>query len=118
MTAKKTSRRRAFTTKKNTQRQEPVLVEIDGESFYARPRVPGAVLLDFISAGAEGGGAVAAQLTEFLKAAFTEEEYARLDARLRDASDEEAIADEELIGEIVAYLVEEYANARPLPESE
>lgn len=119
MTTKKTTaRRRTFSTKKKVANLEPILVEIDDDKFYARPAIPGAVLLDFISAGSEGGGAVAAQLTVFLEAAFPEEEYARLNERLRDSSDPEAIVDEELIGEIVAYLVEEYANNRPLQESE
>jgi len=119
MTTKKTTaRRRSFSTKKNGVNNDPILVELDDDKFYARPRVPGAVLLDFISAGSEGGGAVAAQLSIFLEAAFEPAEYERLNERLRDSSDPDAIVDEELIGEIVAYLVEEYANARPLEESE
>ena len=119
MTVKKNARTRSFTTKKTT--AEPILIEIDDEQFYAHPRIPGADLLDFISAGSEGIS-IAGQMLPFLKKTFPETEFARLKERLYlipEAEDKtKGVVDEELIGEIVSALIEEYTNSRPTPESD
>lgn len=119
MTVKKNARSRSFSTKKN--HPEPILIEIDDDKFYAHPRIPGADLLDFISAGSEGV-AIAGQMVPFLAKAFPEDEFARLKERLYlipDPEDEtKGVVDEELIGEIVSALIEEYTNSRPTQESD
>lgn len=121
MTVKKNPRTRSFSTKKKT--ADPVVIEIDDESFTAHSQIPGAVLLDFISAGTEGTS-IAGQMMPFIKQAFSETEFARLESRLYFVPDEpvdgeevdddpRGIVDEELIGEIVSALIEEYTNSRP-----
>lgn len=67
MTVKKNPRTRSFSTKKKT--ADPVVIEIDDESFTAHSQIPGAVLLDFISAGTEGTS-IAGQMMPFIKQAF------------------------------------------------
>lgn len=117
-TAPKNARKRSFSTKRGN--KEPILIEIDDDKFYAHPQIPGADLLDFISAGTEGMS-IAGQMMPFLVKAFSEDEYARLKERLYlipDAEDDtKGVVDEELIGEIVSALIEEYTNSRPTPES-
>ena len=112
MTTKKQNvRRRSFTTK--NQALDPIVIEINGEEFSAHPRIPGMVLLDFINAGTDGA-AIAGELKGFLKRAFPETEQVRLEKTLYDSV---KIVDEEMIGEIVSGLIEEYAS-RPTLESE
>lgn len=119
MTVKKNARTRSFSTKKTN--KEPVLIEIDDDKFYAHSQIPGADLLDFISAGSEGIS-IAGQMMPFLEKAFSESEWARLKERLYLIPNPEdltkGVVDEELIGEIVSALIEEYTNSRPTPESD
>lgn len=123
MTVKKNARTRSFSTKKNN--NEPVVITIDDDSFTAKAAVPGAVILDFINAGTEGV-AIAGQMIPFLEKAFPKSEFERLNKRLYATPDDEveegeeaveSIVDEELIGEIVSALIEEYTS-RPSRESE
>lgn len=113
MTVKKNERKRSYTTTKVAD-LDKIPVYIDDKEFLARPRIPGAVLLDFINAGTDGA-AIAAQMKTFLEASFEPEVYASLKETLYDA---ENIVDEELIGTIVSDLIEEYAASRPTGESE
>lgn len=122
MTVKKNARTRSFSTKKN--KNEPVIINIDDETYTAKSAVPGAVILDFINAGTEGV-AIAGQMIPFLEKAFPKTEFERLNKRLYATPDDEledgeepvdSIVDEELIGEIVSALIEEYTS-RPSRES-
>jgi hypothetical protein len=121
MTTNKNARTRSFSTKarKNV---KPVTIELDDEVFVAHSAIPGAVLLDFIGAGSEGMS-IAGQMMPFLEKAFPADEYARLQERLYyvpdgEEDDQKGIVDEELIGEIVAALIEEYTDSRPTQESD
>ena len=115
MTVKKNNlRRRTFSTKK-VEGLEPIVVEIDDKEFHAHPRLPGAVLLEFMQASTEDGASIAAGMFDFLKNAFPEDEYTKLNETLHDADN---VVDEEMIGDIVAYLIEEYTASRPTEASE
>lgn len=118
-TTPKNARKRSFSTKKNV--KQPILIEIDDEKFYAHPQIPGADLLDFIGAGSEGV-AIAGQMMPFLEKAFPEDEWARLKERLylipNPEDESKGVVDEELIGEIVSGIIEEYTNSRPTQESD
>lgn len=115
MTVKKTnSRHRSFATKKSAD-LEPLGFDIDDESFTARPAIPGAVILDFIAAGQDGGLAIATQLINFYESALEPSEFARFQKKIYDP---DVIVDEELLGEIVAYLVEEYTSRPSAASSE
>lgn len=89
---------------------EPLEFELNSQLFTCKPAIQGSVLLEFVrDADGDSGGDSAKALYNFLEAAMSKEEYAKLDAVLHN---EEVIIDVELIGAIVSWLVEEY-SARP-----
>lgn len=94
---------------------EPLSFELNGETFECLPAIQGSVLLEFVrDADSESGAGSAKALYNFLEQSMTEEEYARLDDVLHS---DEVIIDVNLIGEIVAWLVEEYSS-RPTKQPE
>lgn len=87
---------------------EPLDFELNGVKFDCKPAIQGSVLLEFVrDADGDSGGDSAKALYNFLSASMTKEEYDRLQVVLHDP---EVIIDIELIGEIVAWLVEEYSS--------
>ena len=94
---------------------DPLEFELNKQLFSCKPAIQGSVLLEFVrDADSESGGDSAKALYNFLQAAMDEKEYARLQTVLRDP---DVIIDIELIGQIVSWLVEEYA-ARPTKRPE
>jgi hypothetical protein len=94
---------------------EPLDFELNGVKFDCKPAIQGSVLLEFVrDADGDSGGDSAKALYSFLSSAMAEEEYNRLQTVLHDP---DIIIDIELIGEIVAWLVEEY-SARPTTQPE
>lgn len=89
---------------------EPLSFELNDAKFNCKPAIQGSVLLEFVrDADGDSGGDSAKALYSFLSDSMEKEEYDRLQAVLHDP---DVIIDIELIGEIVAWLVEEY-SARP-----
>ena len=93
---------------------EPLNFSLNSEEFSCHPAIPGAVLLEFVRDADSGTGDSAKALYNFLASAMPEDEYARLQKTLRNP---EVIIEIETIGEIVSWLVEEYAS-RPTQRPE
>lgn len=108
MTKTNTPRRRSFAPK--AAQTEPIIVELFEQDFKAHADIPGVVILDF-AAASESGQTVLA-LTDFLSKALLPEDYERFNKVIHDP---ETIVPIETIGEIVAFLIEEYTG-RPLAE--
>lgn len=94
---------------------EPLSFDLNGNSFNCKAAIQGSVLLEFVrDADGDSGGDSAKALYNFLSDSMEKEEYDRLQKVLHDP---DVIIDIELIGEIVAWLVEEY-SARPTMQPE
>ena len=93
---------------------EPLNFSLNGEDFNCHPAIPGAVLLEFVKDADSGTGDSAKALYNFLSSAMPDEEYEKLQKTLRNP---EVIIEIETIGEIVSWLVEEYAS-RPTQRPE
>lgn len=91
--------------------KEPLSFSIHGETFECYPSVQGKVLLNMVAkTGSDDQGvSVAEVLDEFFNICLLPESLERFNALL---SDPEKIVTVETIGEITAWLIEEY-SARP-----
>ena len=94
---------------------EPLNFSLNDEKFNCHPAIPGAVLLEFVRDADSGTGDSAKALYNFLSSAMPDEEYERLQKQLKNP---EVIIEIDTIGEIVAWLVEEYSSRPTLrPEN-
>lgn len=94
---------------------EPVMFELNDETFKCYSAIPGAVLLEFVrDATDEENGNSASALYNFLESAMPDAEYKRLQELLKKP---DVIIDIEMIGEIVSWLVEEFSD-RPTQQPE
>jgi hypothetical protein len=95
---------------------EPVTFKLHGEEFTCQANVPGKVLLDLVAKGAEddSGAAGAVMVNTFFKAVLLPESYERFDAL---ATNPDKIVTVETIGQIVEWLMEQYAD-RPTERPE
>lgn len=110
-----TSRRKKFTGGKKLDEFEPIEFELNDQTFKCRPALQGAVLLEFVAkADSDSGSAAASALYDFFKDVMDEEEYTRFRDYLRNP---DIIIEMDTIGEIAAWLVEEYTE-RPTEPSE
>jgi hypothetical protein len=93
---------------------EPLSFKLHGEEFHCKPALQGKVLLDMVSASQSevaSEGAIAAGLIEtFFAKALIEESLVRFRALLEDP---EKIVTVETLGELTAWLVEQYSG-RPM----
>jgi hypothetical protein len=115
---KKNPRHRSF-GKRKTVALEPLTFDLlEGKyQFEAKPVQQGAVILDFVAASAdENSAAGAAHLTDFIFQSLKDEDNReRFNEAIRSEDPEDNIDISEL-GDIVAWLVEEYTS-RPTQES-
>lgn len=110
-----TTRRKTFRGGKRLEEFEPVEFELNDQTFKCKPAIQGAVLLEFVAKADSGEGAAAATaLYDFFSDVMDDEEYKRFRAYLKNT---EIIIEMDTIGEIAAWLVEEY-TARPTEPSE
>jgi hypothetical protein len=108
------NRRKSFRGGTSIADFDPIEFDLNDQVFKCRPAIQGATLLDFVSrADGDSGGAAAGALYGFFKDAMEEPEYERFSEYLKSP---ELIIDMELIGEIAAWLVEQYTT-RPTRES-
>jgi hypothetical protein len=93
--------------------KEPLKFKLHGEDFECWPNLQGKVLLDLASNTSEDDSAAAAKtMNDFFAAALKPESLARFNSLLEDP---ERIVTVETLGEITAWLVEEYSS-RPTQE--
>lgn len=99
-----------------TAKAEGIEFELDGEAFEAYGEVPGAVLLDFISASdSDSNGKSAASILDYLNKSLNEENFKRFDKIIRDPERPIKI---ELLAEIVTYLIEERTSRNTVASSQ
>lgn len=105
---------KTFTTSKEGKtKKEPIVFELEGETFEAYGEVPGAVLLDFIAkSSTEDSAGTAEAIQGYLKASMDKASYRRFDKLTRDP---EVLIELSTLADIVSYLIEERTDDRPTP---
>lgn len=102
-----------FGGKYNPEDVDPLSFKLHGEEFECYPNLQGKVLLDIVANSDEDNpSSVAQTMTDFFGRALKPESYERFSALLEDP---DRIVTVETLGEITAWLVEEY-TARPTEE--
>jgi hypothetical protein len=92
---------------------EPISFKLHGQDFECHPNLQGRALLELAANSSEEDGAAAAKtINDFFSAALKPESYTRFEVLLKDPN---TIVTVETLGEITAWLVEEY-SARPTQE--
>lgn len=110
-----TTRRKTFRGGKKIEEFEPIEFELNEQTFRCKPALQGAVLLEFVSrADSNDGAAAAGALYSFFEDVMETDEYARFREYLRNP---DVIIEMDTIGDIAAWLIEEY-TARPTQPSE
>lgn len=95
-------------------RSEPLSFKLHGEDFDCHSNLQGKVLLDLAAGSTSDDPAAAGKImTDFFAAALKPESLERFNALLEDP---ERIVNVETLGDITAWLVEEYSD-RPTKES-
>jgi hypothetical protein len=94
---------------------EPISFKLHGQDFNCKPAIQGKVLLDMVTtAASDDQGAATAVIMNFFDATLTPESKVAFDALLQT---EDKIVTVEVLGEITAWLVEQYSG-RPQPGPE
>lgn len=101
---------KSFTSSKAKTPVEPITFELEDETFEAYGQVPGAVLLDFISASADESIGSAGAILGYLKNSMDAKNFKRFDKLTRDP---EVLVELSTLADIVAYLIEERSAGRP-----
>jgi hypothetical protein len=95
--------------------RDPISFELYGEEFHCRTALQGKVLLEIIAnMDANDSGYVAQTISKFFEYTLLPESYERFDALLHHP---DKIVSVETLGEITAWLVEEYTQ-RPTQRPE
>lgn len=93
----------------------PLSFKIHGEEFQCRPSIQGKTLLNIVAnSGDESGVGAAKTINTFFEATLLDESYERFESLLKNP---DKIVTVETLGEITAWLVEEYSS-RPTPQPE
>lgn len=93
---------------RDTSGLEPLGFALEGEQFDCVPEIPGKFLLDLVQDSAsEDPATSAAVVTRFFARVLTDESHTRFQAL---GEDKDRIVTVETLGEIVAWLMEEYTN--------
>ncbi len=93
----------------------PLSFKLHGEEFTCRPTIQGKTLLDIVAnSGSESGADVAKTITNFFEVTLLPESFERFNALLEDP---DKIVSVDTLGEITAWLVEEYSS-RPTQQPE
>lgn len=104
-----------FGVGKELQDKEPISFKLHGEEFHCVKHIQGRVLLDLIAkSNSDKSGDSAAIIGEFFENVLVDESYKRFD---KLAHDKEKIVHVETLSEIVAWLIEQYAD-RPNQQPE
>lgn len=94
---------------------EPLSFKLYNEEFECYPAMPGKVLLDFISrSNSSDNAAMATIISDFFEKILKPESFERFSTLLDDPN---RVVTVESLGEITAWLLEEYA-ARPTEQPE
>lgn len=93
----------------------PLSFKIHNEEFHCRPSIQGKTLLDIVAnSGDTSGVGVANTINQFFEVCLVPESFVRFNALLENP---DKIVTVETLGEITAWLVEEYSS-RPTQQPE
>ena len=81
--------------------KEPIVFEIDGTEFKAKPSVSGLTLMELVRDAGEGGSVSMGAILRYLKKAMPEDEYKKFEVFV-DEND----VDVELVNEVISFLIE------------
>lgn len=102
------ARTKKFSSKLKMSDFEPLSFELNEETFNCKAALQGGYLLKFVAeADSDQGGRSSEALLGFFEYVMEKDEFERWNKMLDDP---ENIIDIEVIGEIVAYLIEEYTS--------
>ena len=108
-------RTKDFGASKTIEDFDPLNFTLNGETFNCVRAIQGQTMLEFVAdADSDDGGKAAAALYGFFQKALVPDDYVKFDAMVKS---ENYIIDLGMIGDIAAWLVEEY-TARPTSEPE
>lgn len=109
------ARTKSFRGGKKIDEFEPVEFELNDETFRCKRAIQGAVILEFVNkADSESGGEAAGALWNLFRDVMSDSEYKRF---LAYVNQDDLIIGMDTLGEIAAWLVEEYTS-RPTTGSE
>lgn len=95
--------------------KSPLSFKLHGEEFQCRTAIQGKALLDIVaSSGDENGAGVANTINSFFEVTLLPESFERFEKLLIDP---DRIVSVETLGDITAWLVEEYSS-RPTQQPE
>lgn len=110
-------RHRSFAPKKDAIPDPLTFDLLEGKyEFECKPVLQGALILDFVAASEEGGASGAGHMLTFIHSALKDEEEVSKFEKVVHSEDPADNIDIEELGQIVAWLVEEYTS-RPTPAS-
>lgn len=87
--------------------KEPLSFKIYDEVFDCRPSLPGRVLLSLVAQSGDDGSGIAKAIDGFFDICLLEESRKRFNDLLDDS---DRVVTVEMLGEITAWLVEEYSS--------
>lgn len=109
------SRFKDFGSGSAVEEKEPIVFKLHDEEFTCIPALQGKVLMDLVSRSqSEDPAESIGVINSFFSSALTDESLERFNALLED---KERIVNMETLGEIIAWLVEEYSG-RPNQQPE
>lgn len=95
--------------------QTPLSFKIHGEEFHCRPAIQGKTLLNIVAGADESdGAAVARTINDFFEKTLLPESLDKFNVLINDP---EKIVTVDTLGEITAWLVEQY-SLRPMQQPE
>ena len=104
-----------FGTGSSSEEKEPIIFKLHGEEFTCVPALQGKVLMSLVSRSqSEDPVEAMGVIDTFFSQALTDESLERFNALLED---KERVVVMETLGEIIAWLVEEYSG-RPNQQPE
>lgn len=107
-------RRKSFSTKK-AGTDDVIVLAINDVEFRCTSKIPGVVLIDFISTMDMDDPKSAGQgITKFLQTAIVEEDWILFDAYIREPEND---VDLDLLGEACGWLAEQYTGGNPTEQS-
>ena len=110
-----TARFKDFGTGTGLNSDEPIIFRLHGEEFKCRPQLQGKAMLNMaVDASSDDPAAAAKLISDFFSNVLVDESFTRFEALTKDP---DRIVTVETLGEIVGWLMGEYAG-RPEQQPE
>lgn len=108
------TRHKDFGKAKSSEEYEPLSFTLEGQEFFCKPAMNGMTLLKFVrEADSDDGGRSAAAMIDLFDKVLKKDDAVRFKELVDDP---DVLIEMETLGEIVAWVVEQYTS-RPTKES-